>query len=145
MEQGRRRILVSVAGSSVPPEEVQDRLVARMCELFRAHLPLLPGALDLVDEVRAAGVPTALVSSSYRVLVDAALASLGAQRFDVTVAGDEVVRAKPPCWAPTRPSASSSRTASPAARRVARPGAVWSASRTSCRCRRGSRTSSSPR
>ncbi len=89
------RILVDVAGSSVPPEEVQERLVARMCELFRAHLPLLPGALDLLDGVRAAGVPTALVSSSYRVLVDAALESLGADRFDVTVAGDEVVRAKP--------------------------------------------------
>lgn len=89
------RILVSVAGSSVPPAEVQERLVARMCELFREHLPLLPGALPLVDAVRAAGLPTALVSSSYRALVDAALESFGADRFDVTVAGDEVVRAKP--------------------------------------------------
>lgn len=89
------RILVDVAASSVPPAEVQERLVGRMCELFRAHLPLLPGALALVDAVRAAGLPTALVSSSYRALVDAALDSLGAGRFDVTVAGDEVVRAKP--------------------------------------------------
>jgi HAD superfamily hydrolase (TIGR01509 family) len=89
------RILVDVAGSSVAPEEVQERLVGRMCELFRAHLPLLPGAAELVDAVRAAGVPTALVSSSYRVLVDAALESFGAHRFDVTVAGDEVVAAKP--------------------------------------------------
>jgi HAD superfamily hydrolase (TIGR01509 family) len=89
------RILVDVAGSSVAPEEVQERLVGRMCELFREHLPLLPGAAELVDAVRAAGVPTALVSSSYRVLVDAALESFGAHRFDVTVAGDEVVAAKP--------------------------------------------------
>jgi HAD superfamily hydrolase (TIGR01509 family) len=89
------RILVDVAGSSVDPREVMDRLVARMCELFREHLPLLPGAVELVDAVRAAGVATALVSSSYRALVDAALDSIGVQRFDVTVAGDEVARAKP--------------------------------------------------
>ena len=89
------RVLVAVAGSSVPPEEVQERLVGRMCELFREALPLLPGALELVDACRAAGVRTALVSSSYRALVDAALESIGASRFDVTVAGDEVERAKP--------------------------------------------------
>ena len=88
-------ILVRIAGSAVPPAEVQRRLVARMVELFRAELPLLPGAAELVDAVRAAGLRTALVSSSFRVLVDAALESLGEERFDVTVAGDEVVRAKP--------------------------------------------------
>lgn len=89
------RILVNVAGSSVPPEEAQAWLVGRMCELFRENLPLLPGAVELVDACRAAGVRTALVSSSYRALVDAALESIGAERFDVTVAGDEVVHAKP--------------------------------------------------
>jgi beta-phosphoglucomutase-like phosphatase (HAD superfamily) len=40
-------------------------------------------------------VPTALVSSSYRVLVDAALDSLGRERFDITLAGDEVAHGKP--------------------------------------------------
>ena len=89
------RILVAVAGSSVSPDEVLERLVGRMCELFRESLPLLPGAVELVDACRAAGVRTALVSSSYRALVDAALETLGEQRFDVTVAGDEVERAKP--------------------------------------------------
>jgi HAD superfamily hydrolase (TIGR01509 family) len=89
------RILVGVAGSAVPPEEVERRLVGRMCALFRESLPVLPGAVELVDAVRAAGVATALVSSSYRALVDAALESFGAHRFDVTVGGDEVTRAKP--------------------------------------------------
>ena len=45
--------------------------------------------------MRAAGVPTGLVSSSYRVLVDAALDVVGADRFDVSVAGDEIARGKP--------------------------------------------------
>lgn len=89
------RIMVAIAGSDVPVEEVARRQVARMCELFRESLPLLPGALDLVDAVRAAGLRTALVSSSYRGLVDAALETLGQDRFDVTVAGDEVVHGKP--------------------------------------------------
>jgi HAD superfamily hydrolase (TIGR01509 family) len=70
-------------------------LLRRMVELFATTLPMMPGALDLVDAVRRLGVPTGLVSSSYRVLVDAALGSIGAGRFDVTLAGDEVVRAKP--------------------------------------------------
>jgi HAD superfamily hydrolase (TIGR01509 family) len=70
-------------------------LQSRMVELFHDRLPLMPGALDLVDGVRALGVPTALVSSSYRTLVDAALDSLGRERFDVTLAGDEVGHGKP--------------------------------------------------
>jgi HAD superfamily hydrolase (TIGR01509 family) len=70
-------------------------LLARMVALFRDRLPLMPGALALVDGVRALGVPTALVSSSYRVLVDAALDTLDRSRFDVTLAGDEVGHGKP--------------------------------------------------
>jgi HAD superfamily hydrolase (TIGR01509 family) len=89
------RILVGVAGSSVPPEQAEEWLAGRMCELLRENLPLLPGAVELVDACRAEGVRTALVSSSYRALVDVALESIGAERFDVTVAGDEVVDAKP--------------------------------------------------
>lgn len=88
-------LLVEITGADVSPAEVERRLVARMCELFREDLPLLPGAIDLVDAVRAAGLATALVSSSYRALVDAALESIGAHRFDVTIGGDEVRRAKP--------------------------------------------------
>lgn len=80
------------------PAEVasaMDFLLNRMVESFRKRLPLMPGALELIDGVRALGVPTALVSSSYRVLVDAALGSLGRDRFDVTLAGDEVGHGKP--------------------------------------------------
>jgi HAD superfamily hydrolase (TIGR01509 family) len=70
-------------------------LLERMVELFHDDLPLMPGALELIDEVRRLGVPTGLVSSSYRVLVDAALDTLGRERFDMTLAGDEVGHGKP--------------------------------------------------
>jgi HAD superfamily hydrolase (TIGR01509 family) len=73
----------------------QEWLLARMVELFATALPVQPGALELIDALRAAGVPLALVSSSYRVLVDAALRGIGPERFDFTVAGDEVSRTKP--------------------------------------------------
>jgi HAD superfamily hydrolase (TIGR01509 family) len=55
----------------------------------------MPGALAIIDGVRALGVPTALVSSSYRVLMEAALDTLGRDRFDATLAGDEVAHGKP--------------------------------------------------
>lgn len=69
-------------------------LLARMVELYADGLPLLPGAADLLSRLRAAGVPVALVSSSYRVLVDAVL-STGLGPFDLTLSGDEVRRGKP--------------------------------------------------
>jgi HAD superfamily hydrolase (TIGR01509 family) len=70
-------------------------LLDRMVELFAADLPLHAGAVDLIDALHARGIPLALVSSSFRVLVDAALALLGPHRFDVTLAGDEVGHGKP--------------------------------------------------
>ena len=80
------------------PEAVRREsawLLDRMVELFRADLPLRPGARELLDALAPSGVPVALVSSSYRVLVDAALDTLGADTFAVTVAGDEVTDGKP--------------------------------------------------
>ena len=69
--------------------------MAGMVEHFTTALPVIDGALELVDAVRRLGARTALVTSSFRVLADAALVKLGAHRFDVTVVGDEVSRGKP--------------------------------------------------
>jgi HAD superfamily hydrolase (TIGR01509 family) len=76
-------------------DEAKAFLLRRMVELFSQDLPLHAGAVELIDELRARAVPTALVSSSFRVLVDAALRLLGTHRFDVTLAGDEVRHGKP--------------------------------------------------
>lgn len=69
-------------------------LLGRMVELFATSLSPMPGALRLLAALHADGVPQALVSSSYRVLVDAVLAG-GVGPFAVTVAGDEVGDGKP--------------------------------------------------
>ncbi len=69
-------------------------LLSRMVELFAGEIRVQPGARELLAALTVAEVPVALVSSSYRVLVDAVLAHrLGP--FRVTVAGDEVVHGKP--------------------------------------------------
>jgi HAD superfamily hydrolase (TIGR01509 family) len=92
-----RRVLEWYGADAGPAEvtNAMEFLLARMVELFHDELPLMPGALEVVDGVRALGVPTALVSSSYRVLMEAALDTLGRDRFDATLAGDEVAHGKP--------------------------------------------------
>lgn len=69
-------------------------LLARMVELFAGEIRVQPGAAELLAALATAEIPVALVSSSYRVLVDAVLAH-GVGPFRVTIAGDEVVRGKP--------------------------------------------------
>lgn len=89
------RYIVDLTGTDRSVAEVQAEVMRGMADHFHTALPVIAGAVELVDAVRARGVRTALVSSSFRVLVDAALQKLGADRFDVTVAGDEVRRGKP--------------------------------------------------
>jgi HAD superfamily hydrolase (TIGR01509 family) len=55
-----------------------------------------PGAVALVDALREAGTPIAVASNSPRAFLDQVLATAGvADRFAVTVAGDEIERPKP--------------------------------------------------
>jgi HAD superfamily hydrolase (TIGR01509 family) len=70
-------------------------LERRMAELFVAGLPWRPGAVGLLKLVRAAGIPTALVTSTARQLVEIALETLGRDSFDAVVCGDEVTATKP--------------------------------------------------
>jgi HAD superfamily hydrolase (TIGR01509 family) len=74
--------------------ETSAWLLGRMVELYAERPTVLPGVGDLLADLRAQGVPVALVSSSFRTLVDAVLAH-GFGPFDVTVAGDEVSHGKP--------------------------------------------------
>jgi HAD superfamily hydrolase (TIGR01509 family) len=91
-------IMLTMLGTTdADPDEVGEWLLRRTTELFRepGRLVLMPGASALLDRLADAGVPTALVSSSYRQLMTAVLEVVGTDRFAVTVAGDEVARAKP--------------------------------------------------
>jgi HAD superfamily hydrolase (TIGR01509 family) len=70
-------------------------VIDRVDELFADGLLWRPGAKELLAVVRSAGLPTALVTSTGRRLVEVALETLGRQSFDVVVCGDEVAAAKP--------------------------------------------------
>jgi HAD superfamily hydrolase (TIGR01509 family) len=89
------RYIVDVTGTTRSAPDIQRELIADVARHFEAGLPVHDGATRLLDGVRARGVAVGLVSSSFRVLVDAALRTLGPDRFDVTVSGDEVRHGKP--------------------------------------------------
>jgi HAD superfamily hydrolase (TIGR01509 family) len=76
-------------------EPDSDWLIERVFELFAQGLIWRPGALELLRAVREQGLPTALVTSTGRKLVEVALETLGRENFDVIVCGDEVAVPKP--------------------------------------------------
>jgi len=89
------KFLSKRAGGVMTPAEISDQMLLRMRERF-SHGPVLqPGVVALIDELDAAGVPRALVSSSFRILVEAALEGLAPLTFDTVVVGDEVTHTKP--------------------------------------------------
>jgi len=76
-------------------EEVARWLVEGMTSLLMSRdLAMLPGARALLAEVRAAGLPHALVTSSERPIMDAVLLRLGVG-FTATVCAGDVTTSKP--------------------------------------------------
>jgi HAD superfamily hydrolase (TIGR01509 family) len=87
--------LLARAARQASPEDVGRWLVDGMTSLLTSRtLTMLPGARELLAEVRAAGIPHALVTSSERPIMDAVLHQLGV-RFDATVCADDVRCGKP--------------------------------------------------
>lgn len=108
LSEGARRATV---GTSVPvsveivqadvgrpdadPAELGERLIADVRERLAAGVRWRPGARELVDAVRAAGILTALVTNTERELVRISFGALLDELFDGSVCGDEVSRSKP--------------------------------------------------
>jgi HAD superfamily hydrolase (TIGR01509 family) len=87
-------------------DRTEDELLAdarwvedRTAQLLGAGISWCPGARELLTAVRAAGLRTALVTTTPRRLADIVLATirtdLDGDPFDVTVCGDEVPALKP--------------------------------------------------
>jgi HAD superfamily hydrolase (TIGR01509 family) len=80
---------------ALEPDEISDRVVARVLAVYRHKVPLIPGA---VAAVRAFAVrwPLAVASSANRPVIDAVLKTAGlTESFRATVSGEEVARGKP--------------------------------------------------
>lgn len=57
--------------------------------------PYRPGAVELLRDLRAAGIKTALVTMSLRRMAETVVAQLPFDAFDVVIAGDDATRPKP--------------------------------------------------
>lgn len=82
-------------GVRLHPQEIVDRLLAGVRERIRAHMPWRPGAAELLAALNAAGVPTALVTMSWRPITEEVLRHLPPGSFRAVITGDMVENGKP--------------------------------------------------
>jgi beta-phosphoglucomutase-like phosphatase (HAD superfamily) len=82
-------------GVPLEPVDIVERLLDDVIARVAGGLPWRPGAPVLLDACRAAGVPCALVTMSWRRLADAIIAAAPPGSFDASVTGDEVTHGKP--------------------------------------------------
>ncbi|MEV4178173.1 HAD family phosphatase [Nonomuraea sp. NPDC049709] len=87
--------MLAVSGADVPPETVREWMTGGMVARLTDGVHVMPGASELLDALRAEGVPVALVTSSLRQIADAVLKGFGRERFDCVVTADDVIRTKP--------------------------------------------------
>jgi HAD superfamily hydrolase (TIGR01509 family) len=83
------------AGVGLEVDEIVALLTDRVLELILAEVPFRPGARELLAEVRAAGIPTAMVTMSMRRMALVVAEAIGPGSFDLIVGGDEVAAHKP--------------------------------------------------
>jgi len=77
------------------PEFFESELVTLVASKFSGALHFMPGARELLDEVRLLGIPLGLVSASPRVLVDSTLSNIGSDVFAVSISSNDVGKSKP--------------------------------------------------
>ena len=71
--------------------EISDLMVRK----FQGNLPFLPGAIELIDDLRTHGVSLSLVSASPRSLVNAVLAKFEVNPFVRSISSNDVKVSKP--------------------------------------------------
>jgi HAD superfamily hydrolase (TIGR01509 family) len=77
------------------PHEIVEMLLDRVVEGIRREVPWRPGARELLADLRAVPVPTALVTMSWRRFAREVVEALPAGSFDAVVVGDDVEQGKP--------------------------------------------------
>ncbi len=92
--------MLEKSGTHQTHQQVLERLLNVMGELYRSTpLRWQPGARSLILEALDSNIPTALVTASWRRIIDVVEESinkdLGRKAFSFTVGGDEVTQTKP--------------------------------------------------
>jgi HAD superfamily hydrolase (TIGR01509 family) len=93
LDHGAR--LLQDAGVRLGVEEIIAHTMGDVADGVRRALPWRPGAEQMLAELRAAGVPCALVTMSHLPLATVVAESMPAGTFDFLVTGDMVLRGKP--------------------------------------------------
>jgi HAD superfamily hydrolase (TIGR01509 family) len=88
-------VLRDRGGVDMEPEDIVERMLDGVIARVRERVPWRPGARRLLSELNALAVPCALVTMSWRRLVDAILEELAPLDFQAVITGDEVGRGKP--------------------------------------------------
>ncbi len=84
------------AGVDLDADTIVARLTARVEEQIAEHgVPWRPGARELLEALREASIPTALVTMSVRSMADDIVAAIPFEAFDAIVTGDSVDNPKP--------------------------------------------------
>ncbi len=87
--------VLQAAGVALDEDAIVDTLLTHVEHRVRDALPWRPGARELLDELHAANIRCALVTMSYRSMVQAVIDQLPDPYFDVIVTGDTVEHGKP--------------------------------------------------
>lgn len=88
--------IIQAAGVDLDADSIVYGLTEQVRRALREHgVPWRPGARELLAELRAVGVKTALVTMSIRAMAEDVVTLAGFDAFDVIVAGDEVSAPKP--------------------------------------------------
>lgn len=83
-------------GVDMPADEIVSQLTETvMARIDAEGVPFRPGALELLTDLRAAGVRLALVTMSIRSMAEHVVKRMDDDPFEVLVTGDEVSRPKP--------------------------------------------------
>jgi HAD superfamily hydrolase (TIGR01509 family) len=90
---------IQSAGVELELAEIIDRLSLSVRTSLAESVPWRPGALEMISQVLEAGIPTALVTMSFRqnavFIAEQMSAELGREAFTKIIAGDDVTEAKP--------------------------------------------------
>lgn len=89
-------IIIQNAGVEMDAEAIVSHLTDAVQESLRTQgVPFRPGARELLQDLRGAGIPTALVTMSLRRMALSVVELIDFEAFDIVVAGDDVDNAKP--------------------------------------------------
>ena len=88
--------ILQAAGVRMDTFAIIDHLTDEVRRMLATEgVPFRPGARELLRELKAAGVPTALVTMSMRRMADDIASLIDFDAFDLVIGGDEVARPKP--------------------------------------------------